>query len=449
MLVAPLLGSAASLVLAGGASAQVETVPSLTVTAGGAYSSSPFLQPDSNGNSRSSGAASTQLDVRPSVNFSQGTDSATVSANYNRADYFSRYGSNSGYGVSASGRTEPNARTSLGVSVAFDSQILGGGAGFITPLTPPAALPGTISGSPSVIGGVTQGASPVVDGNAPAFTPVTVTPVNLIGVDGDVGLIGLRQRRNLLSAEANGSYRTDPRSTWNGGLNISRSSYPGVASTSPFVNNFNSYGGSLGYSRALTEISTVGFQVAASYVDYDNGFASQIYTPRATYSTSLSERLNLSLAAGAAISRQTGTQAGVTQDGRRRVTVSVNGSLCRTGERSNGCVTVSRTPTVTGFGGVRTQTDIGASFSYRFNPDLSGALSANYSRVGAVQGEVLFPVPAQDIIFTDASLQRRLGRRLSAVGSVSYRRGGGGIVGNNINDVTGRLGLSFSIGRFQ
>jgi hypothetical protein len=421
--------SAAAVVPFAGASAQITTIPSLSASVGGAYSTNPFLAIEGDD------AASVQLDVRPSLQLIDGTDQAIVSAFYNRADYLTRYGSNSGYGAAINGTTRPNARTTLGFSASYDSQILGAQNGFVTPGNPILTSPiGGTTGGGSTVGG--DGSStPVVS------TPVVTAPVlvpGLNGIDGDIGLIGFRQRRNAISAGVNASFAPDTRSSWNAGVNLNRSTYPNTRETSIFASGFTNYSGSIGYNRSLTELSSIGFQIGASHVEYDRGFESQIYTPRLTYNRTLSELWTLAAAVGAGITHDTGGT---------NVSVSVDGSLCRNGERLRGCLTGSRIPSVSGFGGVRVQTSVGGSFNYQVDQDTNASASGSYARISGTDSEFApgLNIGGQNLVNADVSLQRRLGRMFSAVASVSYRNAGG--IGASIpGDITGRLGLSVYLG---
>ena len=429
---AVLTGGAAALVPAVGVEAQINTIPSLTASVGGAYSTNPFLTAEGQD------SASVQVDVRPSLQLIDGTNQAVIFGNYNRADYLTRYGTNSGYGVGVNGSTRPNPRTTLGFTASFDSQILGTQNGFQTPGNPIFGVPGTGVGVGTDTGSGAGTTTPI------ATTPVVPTPVvTLPGVIvGDVGLVGLRQRRNALSAGVNGSYAVSARSTWNAGLNFSRSTFPGGSRASELgivASDFSNYTANFGYNRSLTELSSVGFQISATRARFDRGLNSDVYNPRITYNRTLSERWTMSAAVGAGI---TDDDAGT------RVTVTVDGSLCRNGERISGCVIAARTPSPTGFGGVRNTTTVGANFTYRLGEFTTAALSGNYTRIGKVQSglDPALVLDGQELFQVDASLQRALGRRLSAVASVGYRDASG--IGANIpGDITGRLGLSVYLGR--
>ncbi len=435
--VSRLLAGAAVAIAATPVAAQT-TIPSITVTAGGGYSSNPLLTEPSRS------AISTQIDVRPEVQFIDGVSEGAISASYNRADYLTGgLGSNDGYGVNASASTRLNPRTSLGVTALYDSQILGAGTGFFVPstLTVPTFGTGTTTATGTTTG--TTGAG-TTDANAAAgITPIVINPVGVLpgtgGISGDVGLIGLRQRRNTIQAAFNGNYIPSGRSTLSFGLTGSRSSYPGSSSALTQLGNFTSYGANVGYSRALSEISSGGVQMNVSKVDYARGFSSQIYTPRLTYSRSLSSRWSLTAAAGAGIVRERSVGT--------NVSLSVEGSLCRVTERGQGCITAARLPSATGLGGISVLTSAGLSYSQRLAASLSLGVGASYSHVGGsvvATGTGLVGAGGQDLYSGNVSLQRQIGSRLSIIGQGSYRHVNSSFASGS--DLGARLGLSWSAG---
>ncbi|GAA3707667.1 hypothetical protein GCM10022268_16310 [Sphingomonas cynarae] len=408
------------------------TLPSITVTAGGAYSTNPLLTESSGG------AASTQLDIRPQVRFVDGVSDGVIGANYNRSDYLSGgLGSNDGYGINGSASTRLSPRTSLSVTAMYDSQILGAGGGFFVPSA--LAVPSLGTGTGTTGTGTTGGAvDPVAIGTAPIVVNPVIPQPGAGGISGDVGLIGLRQRRNTLQAQFSGSYLVDARSSLSFGLNGVRSTYPDGAAQ---LANYNSYGANLGYSRSLSEISSGGFQLSISKVDYARGLSSQVYTPRFTYSRSLSSRWSMTAAAG----------AGIVRDGSSgtNVSLSVEGSLCRITERGQGCINAARVPSATGLGGVSVLTSAGLSYSQRLSEKLSLGIGGSINHVdGGVIRDVtggLSDAGNQDLYSGDVSLQRQIGQRLSLVGQVSYRRVNSSFTDGS--DIGARLGLSWSAGR--
>lgn len=416
-LAASAAGVAAIALLAGTAGAQT-LIPSATISVGGGYSTNPFLQ-----SQNAKGEASVQLNVNPSLQIIDDTDSAVISANYNRTDYLSNYGSNDGYGVSINANSALNARTSIYLAANFDSQILGaGGAYSYSPVIAPVDT-GTGTGTDTT-------------GTGTIGTGVVVNPVVDVGVGNDIGLIGLRQRRNSLSASFGGSYRPDEVSSWGLGASLSRSSYPdngGIAS------NFRSYGVNASYTRSLNERSSIGLQVSATTVDYAIAPNSKFVTPRVTYSTMVRERWSLNLAVGASFVDD-GFSTGVA--------ASATASLCKSGELDNICFNASREPSVSGFGGARTNSSIGASYSRRLAERTNMAASASYQHSGSgvtttSLGES--SIDGQDYLNGSLSINQGIGRRISAYGSLNYRDVKG--LGVPIDaDIGGRIGLTLSLG---
>jgi len=401
------------------ASAQLRATPSVSVNAGAGYSSNPYLTP---GDTQGSGTAN--LDVSPVLDLIDGLDRATIAGNYNRTDYFSRYPSNDGYGVTVNGSHQINARTSFGVNVGFNSAVLGSANAF--PASPFITVPGSTTGVDSA--------------GKPITTPIPPTVIPnpaLVGSDGDLGLFGLLQRRNMLSGGANFNYQPSDRSTWSFGIDASRTDYPGQAIG---LSSYRSYGANAAYTRTLSARESVGATLSVSVVDYQFGQTSKIYTPRLTYTRQLATNWSLNLAVGTAI----------VDDGRSKATVSANGSLCKSGERSNLCLTASRDPSISGFSGVRTTTSANLSYSYQLAETTSLSVSGAINHID--QGFTANPVNqtflnqgSQDYFSANVGLNRSIGRHLGVNGSVSYRDVNG--LGVPVDaDIGGRIGLSWTIG---
>lgn len=405
-------------IVAGASGAAAQTViPSAQVSLSGGYSTNPFLSSVDD-----TGVASAQIGIVPSLQIIDGTDQATISANYNRTEYLSKYDGNDGYGAAINASTQLNARTSLSLFAAYSSSILGTAGGYGIG---PVITTGT---------GISTGIDTGTDGSTPVVTtPVITTPV-IDDLGGDIGLVGFRQRRSALSAGVNGSYRPDEKSTWGFGANASRSSYP---DNGGFASNFRSYGVNTSYSRSLSERSSAGFQVAATITDYTNLPDARFVTPRLTYNTRLAERWTLDLAAGVSIIDD-GFGSGVA--------ASASASLCRIAERAQFCMSASREPGVSGFGGARTRTSITAVYTYQLAEATSLSATGSYSRsengvtrLSGIRGR------NQDYVSGGISLNRRLARRLSAFGSVNYRDVNG--LGVPIDaDIGARAGLALTIG---
>ena len=411
-------------------------VPSATVTAGGAYSTNPFL-----GRGDGDGSASVQVSVTPRLEIIDDTDSGVISAFYNRTEYLSNYDANDGYGVNISANSALNSRTTIGFSAGYDSQILGAGGAFTSV---PVIVPGNFgpigtgggdvgTGGTGTIGTGTIGTGTGSIGVVPAPTAPIIDDLGDLG--GDIGLIGLRQRRNSLNAGVFGTYRPDEVSTWGFGGNVSRNSYPDNAGRAI---SSRTYGVSTSYSRSLSERSSAGLQVSATVVDYATVPNSRFINPQLTYSTLLAERWSLNLAVGVSL----------VDDGfSNGVALSANGSLCRSSERGNLCVLVARQPSVSAFGGARNQTSISANYSYRLAERTSLSATASYQRSsnGIAMSPTAFARSNQDYISASATVNQQIARRLSAYASALYRDVKGLGVPTDA-DIGGRVGLALTVG---
>jgi hypothetical protein len=407
-------------------------VPSATVTVGGGYSSNPFL-----GRGDSEGSANAQVTVTPRLDIIDDTDSGVISGFYNRTEYFNGYDANDGYGVNVSANHAINTRTSVGVFAGYDSQILGAGGAFSNA---PVILPGTIGTGTGGAGGV---GTDTGSGGTTGAVPVVPVPTNPVIIDpgvigGDIGLIGLRQRRNSLNAGISGSFRPSEVSSWNFGANVSRNSYP---DSSGLAISSRTYGVNTGYTRSLSERSSVGLQVSGTIVDYARVPSSRFVNPQLTYSRLLAERWSLNLAVGVSY----------VDDGfSSNFTPSANGSLCRSSERGSFCLLVARQPSVSAFGGARNQTSVSANYSYRLAERTSLSANASYQHVsnGVSSSLVDRAGRAPAYLNASATVNQQLARRLSAFATALYRDVNGlGVPASA--DVGGRIGLALTVGGRQ
>lgn len=437
-----LIAGAAGSLAAGSAGADPVVRTSATITAGVAYERNPFLIDTP----RSTDAASAQVDIRPRVEILDQRTQATIAGFYNRNQYFTKYDGNDGAGVDGSASYQVNSRWTLGAQVGFQSTVLGANNGFgafqdalatlpsTTPVdgigtgtetgtAPPTTLPGT--GTGVVNGGLT--------------TPVaTLPPV-------DVGLIGLRQRRNSLTSSASINYLPSARSTWTLVGYGDRTWYPNDQTIQ--AQDYRTLGGTLGYNRRLSETTTVGARVSASFTKYDIGSRSNIYSPQVTYTRQLPRNWSVDLAVGASIVDTSGRLLGSSNG----TTFNAQGSVCHTDARESFCLSGARAPSVSGFSGVTTQTSASASYSRRLDERSTIAASAGYSHVnydnsGAIVGFV--PLGNQDFWSGTVSYSRRLNQRLSAVATAGYRDVSSDFLSPR-SDLSGRIGLSVALGSLQ
>ena len=415
-----LLMGIAVIVVPTGALAKTEVIPSASVSIGAGFSRNPFLSALGD-NSTATGS----IDVAPSLEFIDATTDAVLSADYNRTEYLSKFPGTDAYRLSVSGNHRFDPRFSLSLGIAFESAILGTStSNFASQLT-------TFPIEPSI----TTSVLPSAGALSVPTTPVVLVPeAGLIG--GDLGLIGLRQRREQLSVSGSLNFQTTARSSWTLGINASRTKYPGAGL---LANDYKSYGVNFGYTRQLSTNRTIGFSVSASSVDYSGQPTSRVYTPRLTYTQQLSPRWSLTAAAGLGL---------VNNGSGSNVSGLFELGFCRRGERGQFCFSGSQQPSVNGFGGTRTQTVASVSYNYRFSERTVAAASISYSRLAGNSVAAVGAVPAnnsQDYVSTELSLNRRIMRQMYVFGAVSYRD----IYGLDravSADLAARVGISLALG---
>lgn len=392
---AALLLTGALAALAGAPAVAQETRAAVDVAVGGSYSSNPFLIRDGG-----AGAFATELSVTPQVTFLDERSEATLAAHYRRSDYLTRYSAADSYGVSAQGRRALSPTVNARANLSLNSSIVGqNGLG--------------------VVG--------VVD---PTPNPVPGTP--------DIAVIGLNQRQNAISAGLGADWRFGPRDTLTGQVSINRITYGDAGSFALLSSRTTA--ATVGYSRALSERTSIGVQGSASWIDYDQpGFSGTTYSPQFTFTRQVSEALNFSLGAGVIFLSST------TPLGTSKVT-GFSGSFngCRTAGRSTQCLRGYSDAQPTGLGDVSRRYGGALDYSYRLREADVLRATVEYSRLAATTDTT---VQAANVGFLTglASYERRFTRRFFAGASVGYRQATGNGFGNP-SDTTFRLFLRTRLG---
>lgn len=432
------LGAAATCLtpLVGAADPVVRT--SATATASVGYESNPFLL----NTQQDTGAASAQIDLRPTVTITDARANGSIQGFYNRTQYFSKYNGNDNAGIAANANYQLSPRFSFNTSAGFSTGVIGNNNGF------------------SLVQSAVSTVTPSIDGSTvttPGIAPVPTNPIlgngnflpgGTIGVPGgDAGLFGLRQRRNTLNASVGAAYQPDTRSTWSANAFGERTTYPGQESSVFFAQDFTTYGGSLGYNRRVTEALSIGVRGSVTIADYQGQGTSRFYSPQATLTYQLSQRLRADVSLGASFLHTSGPFGA----DRNSTIVSGSANLCRVDELTNYCVFLSRSPGVNGFAGANTTTSVGASYSRRVGEFSTLSASASFVHSAFSGTQVINPqvqIGNQDNWVVSGTYSRRLSQRLSAVATAQYRDA------TFVNyspraDISGRLGVSVSLGRTQ
>lgn len=318
------------------------------------YSTSPFLVV---GDAASSGY--TELSVQPEVLYQDERTDAALIAHYRRTDYWRRYDAADSYGAEAQARRQVSQTVNMRANVVYESSIIG-------------------QGGPGIVG--------VVD---PTPLPDLGTP--------DIALLGLRSRQNSLVGAIGGDWRMSARDTLTGDARISRIDYGGTqVLTSSYTTSTT-----LGYSRALSERTSIGVQGSGAWTNFRRpGFSGSFYQPQATLNHQFNDRLRFSLAAGAIFISST------TDRGTTKVT-GLSGSLngCNEGARSTTCIRASSDAQATGLGDISRRYGASADYSYRIRENDVVRASIDYSQV------------------RETSNVLQLGRVAYLSGAVSYERG--------------------------
>lgn len=410
-------------------------------TASAGASSNPFLlAEDTEGEGRS--AAFVEGVVAPRLTISDELGSSSISGYVRGTAYLgSGYDPTWAIGANAQSQRALNQRTTIRGGVQIDSFIIG--ERFNTALLGgPVSTPGI--GTPDV-------GTPAVgtlDPTRPA--PVIVSPINPIGspqfLNPDITLLGFGGRQTTIAGNAGLSYQLSTLDSVSVDGQAQRSDNGGQ------LLSFSSYGGTIGYSRTLSEVTQVGARVSGQWIDYGGGGSGQVYQPQLTIDTRLSPRWRLSAGAGLLFAQNRSIAGRSNSTG-----ISGTGRLCRTGERSDLCLFGARDAGPNGLGAVLRRLSLGGTYARQLSADDNIRANIDYSVVQN-DDQLLnvgpFPNNGQslnggDFSFVNASAayDRRLGRRFRAGVAANYRATGG--VFSDQSDLSASVFVSTRLGSLQ
>lgn len=395
------------------------------------YSNNPFSQ---GANSSSSGYVT--VDVAPTIELVQerSTITATVAAQVQQ--FFARYPTTDSYRGSVSYNGRPAERVTTYLTVDVSSAVLGGfdnlfafGNGTANSFSNPG-----VGGSST--GDATSGAAGATAGT---IGPIGTGVGSGTGFANDLGLFGTRERRQSVYASGGLSAGLSSRDT------VTLSAFGDIARYRNFTpSNYEGFGGTVAYSRRLSDYTQVGAQGSYSRYDY-NGLlgVTNVYSIQATGSTRINARWTVSGALGVSFvdSNAIGSV--------NRTSISGNVQLCERSERSNLCLAASRNAQATGSNGSQYVTTFGLNYDRRLNERSSIGFSALYVTQGGVQA---INAGQTDYVSVSPNYSRLLVPRLQLQASLRYRQlfggtGGIGGIGNQQSDYGGQLGLSYRFGR--
>ncbi|MDX3883424.1 MULTISPECIES: hypothetical protein [Sphingomonas] len=374
------------------AAARAEITGKVDVSASAGYASNPFLNDVGDKDSGFVEGA-----IRPSLAITGARGRTDITTYYRRTEYFRRYNDSNAYGGSVRATRQLSEKIDARALLSFDSSIVG-------------------ADDPD---------GDLVDPELPE--------------NPDIGLIGARQRRHMLNGSAGLTYRPNARDSWSADFRATKSDYPDNSRLPIEVGqDYVSYGGTLGYSHAISETSSLGASVTYTEVDYEAaGRDSRIISPQLTYSRRFGG--GWTLAAGAGVSF---TQRKLLTGNDNSTAFTGNIEVCREGSRGNLCIGGSRSTTATGFGGVRNETEGHLTHSYKLSERSSLSSRISYSR----NGNAALPTSgSRDYLTVSTLYSRSLNERLRVTAYVGYRD----IYRSTVSppaDISGRLGLAYTLG---
>lgn len=333
------------------------------------YGSNPYLYYD-----RAGGSGLVGFTLAPEVDWKQATATTVLSGAYNRDQYFTHYDHAEDYNVDLR-RTQQ-----------FSSKLSG---------TAHAGYFSSISGLLS-----------------PYYDTIVVQPTSV-----DSLAVGTREHR--IYGDAGLQYTPNARDAFSVTGTVIRDDFQ------HFGGDYTYVGGTGSYSRAIDAKTRVGVELIGGQT-YSKAFPdSSSVQPAATLERKLSAHWTFNGSLGAIIERER-------YAGRNHTTVTpgFTAALCDKQSRLDLCLTASRQSAPSGIGGLRRETQFGASATYRLNERSRITASGAYGFSDADARILIDNVSYGDQRYAFARLnyQRDLSRRLSAGASGYYQsRSGSGL----------------------
>lgn len=332
----PLTLAAGSLFCVAPAMAETSFVTDVSIGAGA--STNPYLE---NGPVQSTASAS--ISVSPRLVITESVTTFKLRGYARIEEYEENFRTNNGYGLSGSVDHGLTERTQLRGRLGYSGSIIGVNDAFFNP-------------------------PEVFDDN---FLPT---------IADDIALNGQSQRRHTFQTGVGISHSFSALDSISADVGASAIRFDGAN----VQNEYNFFSQNLGYSRVLSDRTSIGASLGLGQVNYlgQRQGDSTIITPTVNISYQLSEDFNVSATAGVSFSNSKNL-VGTTK------TSDLSGSLslCRSGETNNLCLSASRQTSPTSFDGVRSQTSFTLGYSQQLNRTDSVTVNGGYSRSSnSVQG---------------------------------------------------------------
>lgn len=322
----------------------------------GGYASSPFLSGGGGGTGDGGGGPYVEGVIAPNLSQVDERGSVVFNGVGRVAQYFNDFGLSWSIVGSADVARRLNTRTAVRASGSVMSQVVGERGAIGLAGNAPIDVPGT----------------PVADRSITAPTPVIVDPlIPSSPLIPDLTIFGSNRRQTMLSAGAGVTHQLTELETVNLDVNLQRSSVEGGA-----FFNFETYSGTIGYQRGLSETTSLGGRVIYQRSRFGLGGDSDIYQPQLTLNARIDALWAVNAAVGLLVAR---TRSAF---GRDDITgFSANVQACRAGERSSLCLTGLSDATPTGIGTISRRVSIAGTYQQQLSEDDALTFAADYIRV--------------------------------------------------------------------
>jgi hypothetical protein len=369
--------------------AQSDIRVSADANAGIGYSNNPFTQTTGD-----TGSIVAEVRVAPQIKLIDEHSTITFSGSAQYQRYLRRYGDSLDWGGALGYSGTPAEHVKANLNVSYASSIVGGSS-FDPGLTDP-SLPNP----------------PIVSGT-------------------DIALFGTRDRVRTLRGNGDLTFALSARDTLAGGAYYIRSRYSQFGA----IGDYDGYGGSLSFSRQVSEYLQLGLQGSVARYDYAGALGdSMIYSTQIAFSATLAPRWKADGSFGV-----TFVDANV---GNSSTSLSGNLRLCRSSARGDFCLYARRAALPTGVTGVQNETSVGANYSYKVSERGTITASADYTRNGNNQP---FIVGQNEYLRGSLGYERVVKERIRFSVRGQYREIFGGTV-KRAPDYGGQLGIAIRLG---
>jgi hypothetical protein len=349
----------------------------------------PRLGPDGGGLT-----AAANVEIRPFLETNSDSSSFRLEAFANAREFASDFDGEDRYGASAAFATRLSPRVELFANAGIQSTNVGIGSAL--------SQPGTLVTDPTI--------------TDPTLVAVPIDPA----LGNDITLIGANGRTTAINAGVGAEIRLTDR------LSLGLDAGYQDVSLSQFVDqDYTSINSEAALSYRLDDKTTIGVFGGYRDTNFDNpGLAdARTWTGAGTLSRRLSDSLTLDLTAGLA---STVIESLPLTPGRTFNSFTARAGLCNRTPQRNFCLSYSRSPVATAFGGVQNSDAIGFSYSQPLSDRDSITVGANYTRTGgalttAVPINTLASQGPVELANVTTSYNRRINDRLEGFvfGSVS------------------------------